>query len=393
MKIQRAHKIQLCPNNKQANYFAQACGAARFTYNWALTEWKRQYEAGEKLSPYKLKKEFNAIKRVNFPWILKVTKCAPEQAFNDLGAAFQNFFRNVKNGKKPGYPKYKKRGARDSFYIANDRIKFDGKKVRVPKLGWVKTRETLRFEGEILSATVSKIAGKWFVAVQVEQKIQDLKPTGPVIGIDVGIKSLAVVSDGRVFENPRTLQKQEARLRMFQKAVSRKKKGSNNRKKAILKLQRQHHRITCIRKDSLHKLTSAITKGVSVIGIEDLHVKGMVKNRRLSKTLSDASLGELHRQLEYKAQWHRVDVVKADKFYPSSKTCSKCGSVKTDLALSDRVYRCDCGFEMDRDLNAAINLKNLAVGSTVTACCLGSSGFPFGGSETTDWAGISRKSA
>jgi putative transposase len=376
MKIQRAHQIQMNPNNQQANYFVRACGIARFVYNWALSEWIHQYEAGDKPSVYGLKKKFNAIKREQYPWILEVTKCAPEQAFNNLGKAFKGFFRNLKAGRKSGYPCFKKRSkSKDSFYLSNDQFQLNGKSIKIPKLGWVKMREKLRLDGKIMSAVVSRTAGRWFVSIQVEIEAPEFQVGGSALGVDLGIKELATVSDGRVFGNPRPLKTKKRQLRLYQKAVSRKKRGSNNRKKAIHRLQRLHYQISCIRKDAQHKATTAITTGCRLLGIESLQVKGMLKNHKLARALSDASMGEVLRQLEYKADGKGITLVKADKFYPSSKTCSGCGSMKIDLALGDRVYRCKhCGLELDRDLNAALNLKNLAVGSTVSACRLGSSG-------------------
>ena len=235
-------------------------------------------------------------------------------------------------------------------------------------------REYLRFAGRILSGVVSRTAGRWFVSIQVEQEVPEPRAEGPVLGVDVGIKALATVSDGRTFENPRALQQGESRLRRLQKAVSRKKRGSQNRK-AVLRLQRQYYRISCVRNDAIHKATAAITTSCSRIGIETLNVRGMLKNRRLSKALSDASMSEALRQIEYKAQRRGVAVVKADRFYPSSKTCSGCGTVRAVLGLGDRTYSCEeCGLSIDRDLNAARNLKNLAVGSAVSACCLRSTG-------------------
>ncbi len=390
MKITRAHKIKLCPNNKQANYFVRACGVTRFAYNWGLTEWQKQYKNGENPSISKLKQRFNFIKRQEFPWVMEISKCASAKAFNNLDRAFAKFFKNIKKNKKLGYPRFKRKGIKDSFYIANDRIQFNNKKVRLPKLGWVKMKENLRFEGKIMSATVSRTADKWFISVRVEQEILDSVSVGPVIGIDVGIKNLAVTSDGEVFKNPRALKKGEEKLRFLQKSTSRKKKGSNNWKKAVLKLQKHYYQISCVRQDSIHKATSAITKGVSCIGIESLNIHKMQKDRRISKTVNDASMSEFLRQIEYKSKWRGITIVKADKFYPSSKTCSKCGLVKGNLKLSDRVYKCEqCSLELDRDLNAAVNLRNLAVGSTASACCLGSSGSSEKKSETTDWAGIS----
>lgn len=375
MIIQRAHKIRLCPNNKQANRFARACGVSRLAYNWGLEQWQKQYEAGEKPSAYALKKQFNSIKRAEFPFAYEVTKCAPAHAFNDLECAFRNFFRNVKAGRKPGYPRFKKRGKHDSFYLANDRIKINGKRVFISKLGWVKMREPLRFDGKIMSATVSKTADMWFVSIQVQQEIPEPAPPPNAVGIDVGIKELAVTSDGEVFENPKALKAAQARLRRLHKSVSRKKKGSSNRKKAVMKLARQYYRVSCVRKDAIHKATSAITKGYGLIGIEDLNVRGMLKNHKLAKAISDAAFSEFHRQLGYKAAWRGGSVVKADRWFPSSKMCSVCGHVMDKLPLSVRTWTCpECGAVHDRDENASQNLKQMAVGSTVSACRLESAG-------------------
>lgn len=392
MKIVRAHKIRLRPSNRQAGYFARACGVARFAYNWGLGEWRRQYEAGEKPSSYALKKQFNSVKRQQFGFVTNVTKCAAEQAFTNLSTAFQNFFRNVKVGKPPGYPRFKRRGIHDSFYLSNDKIQLKGRHVRIPKLGWVRMREPLRFQGKIMSATISRTAGHWFCSIQIEIDTPEIKAVGPTVGVDVGIKELAVVSDGRIFTNERALQTAERRLSLLHKAVSRKPRGSRNRYKAVQRLQRHHYRIACIRSDAIHKATAAITKGCSRIVLEDLNIKGMMRNRRLAKALSDAAMGEFHRQIIYKAEQRGAEIIVADRFYPSSKTCSGCGAVKDILTLGERVYSCEaCGLEVDRDLNAAINLKQLAEGSSATACCLGSSGVEK--HETTDWAGISRGSA
>jgi len=391
VKVNRAHKIEMKPNNKQVNCLLQACGVSRLAYNWGLSEWKKQYEAGEKPTAYGLKKQFNSIKRQEYPFCYDVTKCSPETAFKNLGVAFVNFFRRVKQGKKPGYPRYKKRGMHDSFGLSNDKVKLKGKRVLISKLGWVKLTEFWRFSGdELLSATVSRQAGRWFVSFNSEAVMDDPILSDYVVGVDIGVKKLAVTSDGEVFDNPRALVKAQERICLYQKSVSRKRKGSSNRKKAVLKLAGHHYRISNIRKDSLHKASNAIVKIAGVIGIENLDVAGMLKNRRLSRAISDASLSELHRQIGYKAAWHGVIVVKADRYYPSSKTCSSCGEVKQDLSLSERVYRCRCGLELDRDINAAINLKNYAEGFSVQACRLGSAGL-YGG-ETTNWSGTNHQS-
>ena len=367
MKINRAHKIELKLNNKAKNYMQKACGVARFTYNWALSRWKEKYESGEKTSPYALKKEFTSIKRQEYPWVMEVTKCSPEQAFSDLGSAFKKFFKE-----KKGYPKFKKRGFGDSFYLANDKIRIQGRKIRIPKLGWVKLKEFWRFpKDKILSATVSKRVGRWFISINSEGEVEKQKlKSHKKIGVDVGIKSMAVTSEGQVFENPKPLKKLLKRLRMLSKSVSRKKKGSKNREKAKKRLSRLYYRISNIRKDALHKASTTITKSAEIIVIEDLNISGMLKNRRLSRAISDVGLGEFHRQIEYKSKWYESTLIKADRFFPSSKQCSNCGEKKDNLKLSDRIYACDhCDHVMDRDLNAAMNLRNYTLGLREKAYC------------------------
>lgn len=398
MLIQCAHKIRVYPNNKQANYFARACGVARFAYNWGLEQWTELHKAGEKPNANDIDKMFNAIKKTDFPFVKEVTKCAAQRAILNLGVAYKNFYRNVKAGttkagKDFGYPKFKKKGVHDSFYLANDSVKVEGKRVFIAKLGWVKMAESLRFDGKIMSATVSRKADMWFVSVSVQQEVPDLDPVKGTLGIDVGIRPLAVTSDGEVFENPQALKQAEKTFRRLYKAVSRKQRGSKNRKKAVVKLARQHHKVSCIRKDVHHKATTAITTSCDVVCIETLNIRGMTKNRKTAKALHDSALSIFFEQIRYKSEWRGISVVKADRWFPSSKTCSGCGHVKANLLRSEKLYKCDvCGLEIDRDLNAAINLKNYAVGSTVKACRLGSAG-PETGSpgETTDWAGISQE--
>jgi putative transposase len=228
---------------------------------------------------------------------------------------------------------------------------------------------------KVLSATVSEQAGRWLVSLQVEQEIADPKPKPHhVVGVDVGVKSLAITSDGEVFDNPKALAQAQKTLRIRQKAVSRKVKGSQNRRKAVARVARAHRRVANIRRDAIHKMTTSITKSASIIVIEDLNVSGMLKNHKLARSLSDASLSEIHRQLAYKCKWAGVALHKADRFYPSSKLCSQCGKKKESLSLSERTYRCECGLVMGRDLNAAFNLKLLAGSSPVSACCPGSAG-------------------
>lgn len=380
MKITKAYKTELDPNNKQKTLFGRCVGAARFVYNWGLAEWKRQYEDGEKPSCYGLRKQFNAQKDEICPWIRDLPYAVVESSFANLGAAFDNFFGRVKQGKaEKGYPRFKKRGKDGAFQVRN--IKVENDRVRITGAGWVRLKESdyipIEAEKYGVYATISERAGRWYISILVEIETGDLElPTCAPMGIDLGIKSLAVCSDGKVFENPKMLTLVERKLKRLQREVSRREKGSSNRRKSVEKLARCHARVSDIRRHALHEVSHYVTfqKRPSVVVLEDLNVRGMLTNHHLAKAISDASFSELRRQIEYKAGWSGIDVVIADRFYPSSKTCSNCGSVKNDLSLDDRIYKCEnCGFEIDRDLNAAINLSHLVVPNGEThRDCLGS---------------------
>lgn len=367
-----AHKIALDPNVEQAVYFARACGTARFAWNWALSEWQRQYKEGGKPSEAALRKQLNTAKREQFPWMLEVTKVAPQQAIKNLGAAFKRFFEG-----KAKYPRFKKKGIHDSFRAENGpgTFAFDEKRIKLPVVGWVKMREILRLEGKILSATVSRVADRWFVSVTVEVAHQ--VPAGEnqaVGGVDLGVKALATMSDGGAVEGPKALRSNLKKLRRLSRSLSRKVKGSANRRKAKAKIARLHARISNIRKDGLHKLTTELVNRFAVIGIEDLNVKGMMANGKLSRAVADMGFHEFRRQLDYKAAMAGTRIVVADRWSPSSKTCSDCGHVVPTLPLSVRDWVCPaCGSVHDRDRNAAINLMNIAASSAVTACGAGSS--------------------
>jgi putative transposase len=351
-----SHKIQIKnPTIKQEQYFRQACGISRFAYNWGLEEWKKQYEAGLKPTALAVKKAFNAIKPIEFPWVFNVTKCAPEQAFNDLGAAFKRFFKHL--GK---YPKFKKKGIHDSFYLSNDQFKIDGYKIRIPKLGWVKLTENLRFSGKILSATVSRVAELWFVSlnVQMESTPSIIKNQDDTVGVDLGIKNLATLSNGDVISGSKPLRKLARKLARMQRHLAKCVKGSKRYNKYKIKLARLHYRIRCIRQDSLHKLTNRLCRGYKVICIEDLNISGMMKNHKLAKAISDMGFYQFKHQLEYKSKLFGNWISIIDRWFPSSKKCSNCGNIKTELKLSQRDYICDnCGINLDRDFNAALNIK------------------------------------
>ena len=379
MTVIRGHIIRLDPTDKQATYFAKACGVARLAYNWALAEWQNQYKLDKayrddclangieidstklnKPSQGKLRKQLNATKRTQFPFMLEVTKCSPQLAIMQLGNAFKRFFKG-----EAKYPQFRKKGVNDRFSLSNDQFRIDQNRIKIPNLGWVKMRENLRHTGKILSAKVFKRGENWFVSIAVELKTitNHLPKTGKAVGIDLGITDLAVLSDGTKIQAPKPLKQQLQKLKRLSKQLSRKQKGSNNRAKAKTKLSRLHAKISNIRQDFSHKLTTQLVKSYDVICIENLNVKGMVQNRKLSRAISDLGFYEFKRQLIYKAnQWGKI-VKEVDRFYPSSKTCSNCGFImaKADLTLNVRNWQCpSCHTQHDRDINASINILNNA---------------------------------
>lgn len=377
----RGHIIELIPNNQQATYFNKACGVARLAYNWALAEWMRQYEADKnyrdectklgltvdenklhKPSQGKLRKQLNAIKREQFPFMLEVTKCSPQLAIMQLGDAFKRFFKGESR-----YPQFRKKGVNDRFSLSNDQFKLktinNKPHIQIPNLGLVRMRETLRFDGKILSAKVFKQGEKWFVSIAVElvDVILPKAKTGKEVGLDLGITDLATLSDGTKIQAPKPLKHKLKKLQRLSKQLSRKQKGSKNREKAKTKLSRLHYQIGCMRKDFLHKLTINLIKAYDTIAIEDLNVKGMVKNRKLARSINDLGFYELKRQLIYKANQYGKTIKSVDRFFASSKTCSCCGQKVETLPLSVRKWTCThCNTTHDRDINASINILNHA---------------------------------
>jgi putative transposase len=350
-----AHTIRLYPNKAQETFFRKACGCARVAYNYGLCEYQKQRKEGHKPNILEIKKRFNADKKVLFPWMSETNKDANQQPFANLQSAFSRFFK-----KHSKYPVFKKKGRKDSFYISNDKFGVEANNFWIPKLGWVKGAEELRFKGKIMSATVKRKADYWFVVVSVEtDKTFTACDNQAVVGVDLGIKTLATLSDGKVVEAVKPLRARLARLKLLQRWASRKVLGSSNRHKANLKVAKIHYKVACLRKDVLDKLTTYLCENYRVIVVEDLNISGMLKNHCLALAISDCGFGEFRRQLEYKSILHGNTLVVADRFFPSSKTCSGCGTVKETLILSEREFVCEnCGQVLDRDLNAAINLRN-----------------------------------
>ncbi len=372
METFRSYRVELDPSNKQRTVLLKHAGAARFAWNWALTRRKQEYKITGKSSNYiEQNKQLNALKGTDFPWLYEVSKCAPQCALQDLDRAYQHFFRRVRTGEKSGFPKFKSRKNGIGSFRLTGLIHIAATSIKLPRIGWLRLREHEYIPVDdtcILFATVSEIAGHWFVSVGCKQETENTIASGEPIGIDLGIKSMAIVSDGRKFENPRALKRAHVNLKRLQRELSRRKKGGKNREKTRQKIAGAHYRIANIRRNAIHKATSAIvakskpdSERPSVIVIEDLNVAGMVKNHKLAQAISDVGFSEFRRQLEYKAAWYGSKLILADRFFPSSRLCRHCGRVNPELKLSDREWICGCGAVLDRDLNAALNLKNLVV--------------------------------
>lgn len=370
----KAYRTKLKLNNEQKTLLAQHAGYARWVYNWGLALWSEAYKQGLKPSVSNLRKLFTNHVKPTLPWMSELSSKAYQYAFINLGEAFKRFFKKL-----GGYPNFKKKGRNDSFTIDNSGavINFGGMRHppgsavrstggtpargcthKLPFIGWVRTHEALP-DCTTKKVTISKQAGDWYLSFHIE--IPDLDPTPKlvdVVGVDLGINALATLSTGEVFVNLKPYRKALTQLKRLQRAVSRNEIGSNNRKKAVLKLQRQHRRVANIRVDALHKITYYLAKNHSQVVIEDLNVSGMLANHKLAGAISDCGFHEFRRQLEYKCQRYGSELVVADRFYPSSQLCSSCGH-QQKMPLTVRVYDCpSCGARLDRDLNAAINLSN-----------------------------------
>lgn len=369
-----AHKIELKLNEDELNYCCQAVGVSRFAYNWALANWKSQYQeyktdkTKERPTESKLRKKLNSVKESEFPWMYEVSKCIPQKAIINLGEAFENFFQG-----KSSYPKFKKKYDKDSFYIDNENFKISpcGQYIKIPNLNsWIKMKEKFRFHHlnpKLISLTISRIAHKWFASISAEIPNAQKTITSEnqtFVGIDLGISAYATLNNGQnsikiIGEKPyRTYIK---RVKSLSKKLSKKVKGSNNSLKAKLKLSKLHMKIANIRHDFIHKLTTDIVKKYDIIGVETLNINGLVKNHCLAQSIMDQSFSIFKNQLVYKADRSEKYVYFADRWYPSSKICSDCEIKNEQMTLSTRNWTCVCGSIHDRDENAAKNLRNMAL--------------------------------
>lgn len=363
--MEYSYKFRIYPTPMQENLIQRTFGCCRFVYNHFLAERMEQYkQTGKSPTRFQQDKSLTALKK-ELEWLREVDATALRAVLQSLDIAYQNFFRRVKQGKKPGYPRFKsKRGHRQRYTskFSNGNIKVLDDSVQLPKLGKVKCRISKEVKGRILSATVSRNpSGKYFVALCcTDVEIEHLPSTGAVVGLDLGIKSFAVTSDGIEYPNHKHLAKAEKKLARLQRQLSRKTKGSNREEKARLQVARLHEHIANQRKDTLHKLSTDLIRQYDVICIEDLAPKNMVRNHCLAKSISDASWGEFRRQLTYKAKWYGREVVVVDRFYPSSQLCSACSAQWSGTKdLSVRRWTCpECGANHDRDINAAKNILN-----------------------------------
>lgn len=372
--IDTAFKTKLDPNNEQATALAKAAGCARFAYNWALAYQQENYEKGGKfIGKVDLQKIFVATVKSENDWFYESSKCAPQQAIRNLDKAYRRFFKN-----KSKHPKFKKKNVNDSFYVEGAVYIKDGC-VHIPNIGLVRCFEDLGRLSNVCikSATIRKENNEWFVSFSYQEKIEVPKKEFTPCGVDLGIKVFATVSDGKEFATPKKYEKKQKKLRRLQRKLARQqlvsktiinkdgkeqtvKVSSKKREKTKEQISAIHRDIRNHRMDVTHKTTTYITKNHSDAVIEDLCMSGMMRNHKLARSIANSNFGETRRQLEYKGKRYGCDIFVVDRFFASSKTCSRCGHKKEHLGLEERMFVCEeCGLKMDRDENAAKTLENV----------------------------------
>ncbi len=369
MEFIKSFRYRLKPNRQQSLLFNNFAGSTRFVYNWALALSVQKYEQEKKRLRYAdLCSELTCLKSiVDKFWLKEIHSQVLQQALKDLMSAYQHFFRRLKNNEKAGFPQFRKKGKKDSFRYPQG-VKAQNGRVFLPNIGWVTYYDSRPLEGLIKQATIKREGKHWFITfsciinIAIENKsIEDSN----IIGIDMGLTHFATISNGQKIENPRWLRKAEQKLAWEQRKLSRKIKGSKNRKKQVVNVVQCHINVKNNRKDFQQKITTELVKNHDVIVVENLNIKGMVKNHKLAKSISDASWNSFISMLHYKAAWRGKRIITVGRYEPSTKKCSSCGRIQ-EIALSTRIYKCVCGLNIDRDLNASINIR--AAGHAVLAC-------------------------
>lgn len=365
--VNKAYKIRLYPTPNQASQINRTIGSARYIYNYFLARRKKLYETEKKSMSYnQCSAELTQLKKIT-PWLKEVDKFALQNSLRDLQAAYNNFFRELAKGnKKQGFPKFKKKHGskqsyRTNFTGNNIKVDFQEKAIKLPKMEWLTfkcSKKWTELPGKILSVTVSRTpSGKYFASVLVETEVKELPVTTKKVGFDLGLKDYLIGSDGSLYPNLKALTNCLKKLRYLQRKLSKKVLKSNNWQKARLKVARLHEKITNMRLDYLHKLSTKVIHDNQVIAMEDLKVKNLVKNKRLARAISDAAWGTFLKMVEYKANWYGRTFVQVDSFFPSSKQCNTCGTKNAMLTLNQREWQCPvCRTVHQRDVNAAKNI-------------------------------------
>ena len=365
-----AHKIRLNPTVEQETYFKKASGIARFTYNWALGEWKKSRDVGNKKSLKELKQILNHNKAELYPWMYEVTKCSVEYALKDLQKAFSNYYKNKRHFKFPKY-KSKKRDPM-KFGVDNDNFSVDRHNLRIANLATpINMAEELRFSGKLMACRISNKAGHWYASITVDivrenppLKLESDLPTDiKAVGIDLGLKMLATLSNGQKFENQKLLGHGLKKVARLQRKLSRSKIGGKNREKVVLRLGKVYEKVTNLRREQYHQIADEIlSQDYNLIGFENLNVKGMMKNKKLAQNIADVAFSQFKWILIYKAAKAGVAVVDVGRFYPSSQICNLCHYQNHELTLADREWDCpQCGKHHERDYNASDNICEEAV--------------------------------